>query len=69
MASPLGKLDLMPIIKTDGVWFPTRVLKIHMRREKGFSLCGLMWTDGEATEEPANVTCERCLAIMKARAT
>lgn len=57
----------MPIInKPAGGWGTIRVLKIHMRSEKSrLSLCGLMWLDGEATDEPSSVTCERCLAIMK----
>jgi hypothetical protein len=58
----------MPLLKPDihGGWIKLP-LKVHMRKEGGLSICGLMWLDGEATDEAANITCERCLAIMKAR--
>jgi len=54
------------IKKPDNSSATIRIQKIHMRSDRGkLSVCGLMWLDGEATDEPSDVTCERCKAIMK----
>lgn len=57
----------MPLLKPDKPGWIKPPLKIHFRGAGKLSLCGLMWIDGDATDEPANVTCERCLTIMKIR--
>jgi hypothetical protein len=60
----------MPIIRPElEHWGIEPPPKIHMRKEGGLSLCGLMSLDGEATEDPTNVTCGRCLQILKPPAT
>jgi hypothetical protein len=55
----------VPLLKPDIPGWIKPPLKVHLRKENGFSACGLMSLDGETTEEPANVTCERCLAMIK----
>jgi hypothetical protein len=57
----------MPIVKLNSGWDTPRLLKVHMRKKggSGLSLCGLKGPDGEATDEPEKVTCERCISIMK----
>ena len=57
----------MPLLKPDvrsGIKPP---LEIHMRKEGGLSICGLMLPEGHATGNAADVTCETCQKIMKAR--
>jgi hypothetical protein len=52
-------LNCVPILKPEKYTWKRPPLKVHMRKEGGLSICGLMYPDGESTEEPDCVTCER----------
>jgi hypothetical protein len=48
---------------------PERMMKKHMRNDRGAPACGVLFPDQIATDDEEQVTCKRCQSIIERKGT